>query len=275
MSRSEAATIIRRAKSEDVEGILDLLTHYDAPRSYFEPFYYKDPTHRPGHSWVADQGRHLVAHLRVFDRKIRVSGSELRVAGVGNVITAPDQRGRGHTGQLLRAMLEAVPAEGFAYSLLRAYHPVLYERHGWAPIDQDLLSATLPPADTHSVTAFSYDDLPDVMRLYDETNAGRSGTTVRSPEYWRSQLEWLQEDRDGFLISRTDDGALAGYVRSRAARASVEILELRVRAGDVGIGRALLSAAAVRSGGRLQAFLPPSLRTLLRAHEGGLRASSG
>jgi predicted acetyltransferase len=133
MSRSEAATIIRRAKGEDVEGILDLLTHYDAPRSYFEPFYYKNPTYRPEHSWVADQGGRLVAHLRVFDRKIRVSGSELRGASVGNVITAPDQRGRGQAGQLLRAVLEVVPAEGFAYSLLRAYEPVLYERHGWAP----------------------------------------------------------------------------------------------------------------------------------------------
>jgi hypothetical protein len=57
MSRSEAATIIRRAKDEDVEGILNLLTHYDAPRRYFEPFYYKDPTYRPEHSWVAEQGR--------------------------------------------------------------------------------------------------------------------------------------------------------------------------------------------------------------------------
>ena len=85
----------------------------------------------------------------------------------------------------------------------------------------------------------------------------------------------MQEDRDGFLISRTDDGALAGYVRSRAAPAGVEILELGVGAGDVETGRALLSAAAVRSGGRLQAFLPPSLRTLLRAHEGEVTSEFG
>jgi hypothetical protein len=34
MSGSEATTVIRRAKGEDVEGILDLLAHYDVPRSY-------------------------------------------------------------------------------------------------------------------------------------------------------------------------------------------------------------------------------------------------
>jgi predicted N-acetyltransferase YhbS len=266
MSRGEAA-LIRRAKGEDVERILDLLGHYDAPRSYFEPFYLKDPSYRPEHSWVAEQDGRFVAHLRVFDRRIRVSGTELRVAGIGNVITAPDQRGRGYAGQLLRAMLDTVPAEGFAYSLLRAHQPVLYERHGWAPIDQQLVHATLPPADARSVAPFGDDDLPDVMRLYDETNAERSGTTVRSPEYWRSQLEWLREDRDGFLLSRTGDGALAGYVRSRAEPANVEILELGLRAGDMEVGRTLLSAAAARSGGRLRAFLPPSLRPLFQAHE--------
>jgi GNAT superfamily N-acetyltransferase len=113
MSGSEAATVIRRAKGEDVEGILDLLAHYDAPRSYFDPFYFKDPSYRPEHSWVAEQDGRFVAHLRVFDRKVRASGSELRVAGIGNVITAPDQRGRGHAGRLLRAVtgLSAALAE--------------------------------------------------------------------------------------------------------------------------------------------------------------------
>jgi predicted N-acetyltransferase YhbS len=273
-ARADEPATIHRARPEDVERILDLLAHYDVPRGYFEPFYLKDPSYRPEHSWVAEEDGRFVAHLRVFDRRIRVSGTELRVAGVGNVITAPDQRGQGHAGQLLRAMLDAVPAEGFAYSLLRAYSAVLYERHGWAPIDQELVRATLPPADTRSVAPFGDDDLPDVMHLYDETNAGRSGTTVRSPEYWHSQLEWLREDRDGFLLSRTGDGGLAGYIRSRAGGDATEVLELGLGAGS-DVGRALLSAASARSGGRLRTFLPPSLRTLFRAHEGKITPEFG
>jgi predicted N-acetyltransferase YhbS len=136
MSRSKESATIRRARTEDVEPILDLLAHYERPRSYFEPFYLKDPSYRPDLSWVVEEDGRLVAHIRVFDREIRVGGTELRVAALGNLITAPDQRGRGHAGRLLEAILAEIPGEGFPYSLLRAYQPVLYERHGWATIDQ-------------------------------------------------------------------------------------------------------------------------------------------
>ena len=265
----DGLAVIRRARAGDVGRILDLLAHYDVPRSYFEPFYLRDPTYRPEHSWLAEQDGQLVAHLRVYDRKVRVGGAKLRVAGVGNVITAPEQRGRGYAGQLLEAMLAELPLERFAYSLLRAYRPALYERYGWAPIEEELVSVTLSPdgAGPVSIAAFADEDLPEVMRLYDAANAQRTGTMIRSPEYWRSQLEWLNEDRDGFLVARNQEGALAGYVRSRAGQDAVEILELGLRADDVEVGRALLSAVAARRGGRLRGHLPLSLRESLLSHK--------
>jgi predicted acetyltransferase len=127
---SEEGAVIRRARAEDVEPILDLLAFYERPRSYFEPFYLSDPSYRPDQSWLVEQDGRLLAHLRVFDRSIRVGGARLRVAALGNLITAPDQRGRGHAGRLLEAILAETPDEGFAYSLLRAYQPTLYERYG-------------------------------------------------------------------------------------------------------------------------------------------------
>ncbi len=260
---------IRRAGEEDVENILDLLAYYEAPRSYFEPFYLRDPIYRPEHSWVAEEDGCLLAHLRVFDRTIRVGEAELRVAAVGNVITAPDQRGRGHAGRLLDAMLAEISKEGFAYSLLRAYRAILYERHGWAPIGEEVVWAELPPFDPASVAIepFGDHDLPEVMCLYEQTNAERAGTTIRSPEYWHGQLEWLEEDRDGFLVARRTNGTLAGYVRSRAREDATEILELGINAGEGEVGWALLSAVAGRRRRRIRANLPPSLRGLLFTEE--------
>ncbi len=265
MSMSEDATVIRQGRAYDVGPILDLLAHYERPRSYFEPFYLKDLTYRPEHSWVAEQGSRLLAHLRVFDREIRVGGERLRVAAIGNVITAPDQRGQGHAGRLLEAMLKEIPNEGFAYSLLRAYRPALYEHFGWVPIGEEVVRAELPPFDSASVTIepFADHDLPEVMRLYERTNAQRTGPTIRSPEYWRGQLEWLEEDRDGFLVARSEDGTLTGYIRSRVREDATEILELGTGAGDAEVGRTLLSAVAGRRGRRIRVNLPPSLRRLL------------
>lgn len=218
-----APAAVRRARPGEVDQILDLPAFYDRPRSYFEPFYLKDATYRPEHSWVAEREGRLLAHLRVFDREVRVGGSKSRVAAVGNVITAPDQRGRGHAGRLLEAMLTEIPEEGFAYSLLRAYQPTLYGRHGWVPIAEEVVRVELPAPGSVSTEPFGGHDLPEVMRLYEETNAARTGPTVRSPEYWRGQFEWLEEDRDGFwsLGAKTGrwpdtSGAAPGKTSSRS-----------------------------------------------------------
>jgi hypothetical protein len=53
---SSGGVTIRRARDEDVENILDLLAYYEVPRSYFEPFYLRDPSYRPEHSQVAKGG---------------------------------------------------------------------------------------------------------------------------------------------------------------------------------------------------------------------------
>src|SRR5450756_2720347 len=100
-----AGITVRQARATDLDAILDLLTEYDLPRAHFAPFYQHDPTYRPEQSWLAEQDGRLAAHLRVYERWIRMGGAALRIAGVGNVITARAYRGRGLAGRLLRAML--------------------------------------------------------------------------------------------------------------------------------------------------------------------------
>jgi predicted N-acetyltransferase YhbS len=257
--------IVRRATSGDVEAILDLLTEYDLPRAYFEPFYYGDPTYRPEQSWVVEVDARLAAHLRLFDRWIYLQGIQAHVAGVGNVITARAFRGRGFAGQLLRAFARDASAAGYTYSLLWTHAPGLYERYGWAPIEQERIYACVPaPSQSVTLQEFEDEDLPDVMRLYDRTNRLRSGPTVRSADYWRAQRTWTHEDRAGFLIARDDRGALNGYVRSRAGASRAEVIELGIEADHLNGGRELVSASAHRqTGGEVEAQLPRSLHDVI------------
>src|SRR5438045_8506526 len=117
-SGSRMSVTIRRATSEDIEPILDLLTEYGFPRSYFEPFYLNDSSYRPEQSWVLEQNGRLLSHLRIYDRWIRVGRAKLHIAGVGNVITALDARGRGYSGKIIEARLPVLHHAGTSYSLL-------------------------------------------------------------------------------------------------------------------------------------------------------------
>jgi predicted acetyltransferase len=262
---SNTPVIIRRGTSEDIEPILNLLTEYKLPRSYFEPFYLNDTSYRPAHSWVVEQNGRLVSHLRIYDRWIRVGQAKLHIAGIGNVITARDARGQGYAGKLMRAMLPELSREGYHYSLLWTHLPGLYSRHGWVPIEQDLVRAVLPPSILGSVRImpFQDDDLPAIMRLYEEANAERTGTTIRTPEHWREQPSWLGEDRNGFLVARDNaEERIVGYVRSRATENTVEILELGIEADSFDIGRTLLTSVSMKCDGLLQGQFPRSLRAV-------------
>src|SRR5947209_883698 len=139
MPGDEHAARVRQASQTDVEPILDLLTHYDLPRSHFEPWYYDDPDYRPDQLWVAERQGKLVAHLRVYDRTIRVSGMPLRLAGIGNVVTAREERGRGYAGMLLEGVLDGLSSGPFAYSLLWTHVPKVYAAYGWVPIPEELV----------------------------------------------------------------------------------------------------------------------------------------
>lgn len=278
---------VRRARDSDVEPILDLLTHYDLPRSHFEPLYHEDPTYRPEQSLVAEADGDLVAHLRLFPRELRLgtAARTLPVLGVGNVVTAREWRERGHLRRFLGRVLGAAERRPYAFALLWTYVPQVYARQGFETVTVPVTTAVVPPGHAPgapvSVDVFRYEDLPEVEEFAGRYAAGLAGTTVRSHDYWVGQLRWLAEDPLGFLVARDGEGRLVGYVRSRhidgahgpdsadgaggaaGTGGETEILELAVHDGDRDTARSLLAAVSRRTGGALRGFLPASQRELL------------
>src|SRR2546421_2983792 len=277
-SNKEMPATIRQGTPEDVEPILNLLTEYELPRSYFEPFYLNDSSYRPEQSWVVEQHGRLLSHLRIYDRWIRVGQAKMHIAGIGNVITAQDARGQGYSGQIMRAMLPVLQLEGYAYSLLWTHIPQLYARYGWAPIEQDLVRAVLPVDVENSarIAPLQASDLPAVTRLDETANSWRTGTAICTPGYWRGQTTRPQETPQHFLVAHdkmTD--AITGYVRGRVMEQAVEILELVVEGGSFDIGRELLAAISMQRGGQLQGQFPPSLRAVFLPGEADTLPESG
>jgi hypothetical protein len=146
--------------------------------------------------------------------------------------------------------------------LLWTHLPALYARHGWAPLAEGRVRASLasPPRGGLTVAQFAPRDLPAVRDLYTVANASRSGPTVRTLRYWQGQRAWLHERPGDFLVARAADGAVSGYVRSRPGAAAVELLEIGAADPTDATTRVLFGIAAARQSGRVEGSLPPSLR---------------
>jgi predicted N-acetyltransferase YhbS len=245
-----------------LDRILELLTHYDQPRSFFEPWYLADPAYRPEQSWLLEENGRLVAHLRLYPRLLRIGGPHLRVAGLGNVITARDARGRGYAARLIQASIGAAIDAGYQYSLLWTHLPQMYARYGYGPAPEEELHAVIyrSPVTADGIRAASDTDLPAVAELQNEFDAHRSGPAVRDLAFWRASRQWLGDD----LLVAGGPAGITGYVRRRSEPNWVEILELGVHPGDIPEGQKLLAAAAAPRRGRLRAVLPPSLYPLLK-----------
>lgn len=266
-SMSKPNLHIRQGRQEDIEPILDLLTEYELPRQYFEPFYLNDSSYRPEQSWVVEQHGRLLSHLRIFDRWLRLGQAHLHVAGIGNVITAREARGQGYFGAIMRAMLPSLNAQGYLYSLLWTPQPTLYNRYGWVSLPQERTEARMPShLSTTTMTPFRERDLPIIMQIYETNNAERTGPFLRSARYWQQQRAWLHEKPAQFLVAH-DTAMPLGYIRSRKKAGYVEVLEIGMTRAEKELGRALLSA--VTEGGKqsLRGHFPPSIQMLFQPEE--------
>ena len=67
--------VLRAARADDIDRVLDPLTHYDQPRAAFEPWYEHDPAYRPDLSWLEEKNDRLVAHLRIYLRQLRLGAA--------------------------------------------------------------------------------------------------------------------------------------------------------------------------------------------------------
>jgi N-acetylglutamate synthase-like GNAT family acetyltransferase len=268
---------VRPARPEEVPEILDLLSHYEVATGYFEPWYLEDPEYRSENSWIVREHGNLVGHLRVFPRRLRLAGgADIPVAGIGNVITHPDHRGRGHAATLLQVSLAEAKRKGYAFSLLWTHVPQVYERHGFGPSAQLVLEldpSTSTSSDSlsrqggqerYQLAPFGEQDLPDVSALYDVANQGRAATTVRTTAYWRGLLARTPPDTL-WLLARTPRGSLAGHLRAIVGPGGdviIEELSCLPQHGDA--ARFLLAAAAGSRSKRARLVAPPSYEALFR-----------
>ena len=72
----------------------------------------------------------VVSVVQIFRRPMRIGGSVVQMAGVGNVSTLPEYRRAGHSSKVLRDSVHYMRAAGYDLSILFTGHPIPLRQGG-------------------------------------------------------------------------------------------------------------------------------------------------
>lgn len=261
------STEVRATRADEMDAVLDMIpVVMGAPREYFDAHYRFDPLALPEHSRIVRADGQIVAHIRLYDRWIRVGSTAVHAGCVGDVCTLPEHRKRGHCRALLQDALDYWDRRDYDLSMILSGVGV-YQRVGWVTFPETRYSADIPPwRCTPSDPAYRTrrcardDDLPQVQDIYAAYNADRPHTTVRSPEYWARHFYWTpREVEEAFYVAERD-GRIAGYCRCAHGGEALTLMELCHLPDQPGAAVSLVDALArhahKRRYQRLAAYLP-------------------
>lgn len=198
-------------------------SHRPGAASRFYDKYCADPTaSRLATRVVAASDGQLVGSVRVFDRTWEVGGAAVSVAGLGEVCTDPDFRGRGISRIMLVDAVQycewCTPAGVSALHAAAAVAP-LYAQYGYrsAPIPYAALTRSAACSDDDGV--YRLRGVADVAAEWRQLAAlhtaavarlGVVGTTVRDAAYWTRWMPHVLADQ-AVVLERCVDAAGAAW----------------------------------------------------------------
>jgi hypothetical protein len=152
----------------------------------------------------------LIHHWGVWGYPMRLDSIQLKVAGIGAVVTREPYRKQGLMAMAAEDSFRAMYANGYDVSVLRGRHYVKFGyARAWNYVTYKLTAEDLPRFKICvSVETLQPKHLNEIAGIYNRDYADFSGTAVR-PTYRVAQEDGMQAFNGWF----DSDGRLAGYVR--------------------------------------------------------------
>jgi predicted N-acetyltransferase YhbS len=216
-----------------------------------------DPTYTVDHSRVVfDDGR-IVAHLRIWDRVLRVRGADLLAAGIGSLCTHPDFRGRGYAQALMRDTERYFFAAGYDLGLLfTIIGTPFYQAQGWIPIPMPTFAFGNVSAQTRPDGVRRLDmarDLAAVKAIYEANGLIYESAVLRDRHDWTAGPAQV---RGVFpTLGAVHDGQLVAYVNLESDDEEVWIKEVCGMSADR-YGQLAEAVLAECDGKKLEGSLP-------------------
>lgn len=223
-------------------------------RRLWESFHGREPFCRRDCCLIARENGKIASHICWVPRSIRVGSVIIRAGAIGYTVTDPAYRGRGLAAGLMNFWKDHLAERGEHLSFIVGI-PYFYERFGYEfafPLDMRDAPVVIDtnhsshPAGTGKASQYQPGDLPDLMELYDRENKARTGSQVRTREYWHWLLEGLQASgrlkREDIWLVRDFVGKSSGYAFLRPGfQDALEIWE--ASAADEDTARAIINLA--------------------------------
>ncbi|GIV07066.1 MAG: hypothetical protein KatS3mg017_0268 [Fimbriimonadales bacterium] len=267
--------VFRDLRPDEQAECLDLWAQVFSPsHDYFER-YFRDPLWQPCYTRVCEADGKLVAAMQIVRRPVRLTdGQILWMAGIANVATRPEYRGRGYASQLLLDLHRVMDSYDFAFGLLFTGIHDFYARHGWERLPLPLYQATPTPVETSGwrFRTAEPDDLRALQHWYEVFYADHPLSVLRDDAYWRVWTRWDDPQwRRKFYLAEDNRGAPRGYLalethsgtdqQGNRVVQEVSLAEMGCEPDDSEAARMLIGFAsqmAHMAGAKLLLFLPES-----------------
>ena len=192
------------------------------------------------YDWKASRvmldGEKMIHHWGVWGYQMRVESIQLKVAGIGAVVTHADYRKQGLMHQAAQASFDVMKQNGYDLSILRGRHYVKmgYAR-AWNYVTYRVKPEELPETgNPKPYQPLREEQVPLMDVLYNQMHAGFTGTAVR-PTYYKRHPEDI-----GVYAWFDEQGNLDGYIRAFPAEDNPKSLVCLEAAGDPQQGLAVL-----------------------------------
>ena len=168
--------------------------------------------------------------------------------GIAGVATLPSERGKGHALRLLNAVHAHALACGEGAALLFARERTLYERAGYALVDEVVRTPLGPVAGEAGLELVPYDSVVARYARWAEANPARLRRDAKRWDYWRWTLRMCVACPGGYVCS---EGRL---VREAISDAGPEAWAVAPGAEWLGL-RSMAAALNVPEGGAHELWL--------------------
>lgn len=172
-----------------------------------------DPTYRMEQTRIILEDGRIVGSVRVADRKMKIGSALVNLAGIADVYTHPQFRGKGYARALMEHTLkEYMVDRGYDLTILFGV-PNFYPQFGYVTALPNYtttveVSKTGKVKEVGKLRKFRKDDLAALMDIHRASESPLIGTILRSKDFWLSKIRL-----SGNWYVLADDGSkVVGYI---------------------------------------------------------------